>query len=136
MIVRVAALCDFAQVRERMLTIASAGVTRALRADFPAPMGVMLALMLELSAAEAKLPHEIVARVEDSDGQQLAEAMAAFQIGEILDLDPGEMLLIPTVLDLREVALPKPGRYQVVVIPEASEEIALAFRADYPPDTD
>ncbi len=99
-------------------------------------MGVMLALMLELSAAEAKLPHEIVARVEDSDGQQLAEAMAAFQIGEIVDLDPGEMLLIPTVLDLRDVALPNPGRYQIVVVPEASEEIALAFRADSPPDTD
>ena len=134
MIVRVAALCDFAQVRERMLTMASAGVTRAYREQYPAPMGVMLALMMEISTVDAAVPHEILARVEDSDGGKIAEAGAAFQVGKIGDLDPGEMLVIPAVLDLRDVELPKPGRYQVVVVPEASDEIALSIRAGFRSD--
>lgn len=131
MIVRVAALCDYAQVREQMLTVASAGVTRAYREKYPAPMGVMLALMVEMSAADAKMPHEIQARVEDSDGDKIAELGLAFQVGAILDLDPGEMLVVPTVLDLRDIELPRPGRYQVVVVPEGAEEIPLSFRAAF-----
>ena len=117
-----------------MLTMASAGVTRAYRDQYPAPMGVMLALMIELSAVDATVPHEILARVEDTDGDKIAEAGAAFQIGKIRDLDLGEMLVIPAVLDLRDIELPKPGRYQVVVVPEASDEIALSFRAGFRSD--
>ena len=134
MILRVAALCDFAQVREQMLTVASAGVTRAYREEYPAQMGVMLALMLEVTEVEAAEPQEISVRVEDADGNMIAEAVAGFQVGEIFDLDPGEMLSVPAVLDLREAVLPEPGRYQVVIAPEASEEVALSFRAGYPSD--
>ena len=44
--IRVATLCDFAQVREGLLFVSSAGITRVYRESFPAPIGVMLALVL------------------------------------------------------------------------------------------
>ncbi|WP_420610616.1 DUF6941 family protein [Candidatus Poriferisodalis sp.] len=134
MIVRVAALCDYAQVRENLLTLASAGVTRAWRESYPARMEVMLALLIEISEVDAKMPHEVLVRVEDSDGGKIAEMTWAFQVGEIAELDPGEMLVVPGALDLRLVQLPKEGRYQVVVVPENAGEIPLSFRAGFASD--
>ena len=44
--VSVAAICDFAQVREGLLSVISAGINRLWRPQYPAPMGAMLALIV------------------------------------------------------------------------------------------
>jgi hypothetical protein len=49
-------LCDYAEVREGLLTIVSAGITRLWRAELPAPMGVFLALQVEVEANERPFP--------------------------------------------------------------------------------
>ncbi len=131
----VAALCDFAQVRESLLTVASAGITRVWRPQYPAPMGLMLALVIEVAPAEAALPREIRIRVEDSDGKRLAESSGGFQVDVPPEgNDPGEVLMLPFAIDFRGVELPAAGRYQVVVdlMTEDIKESVLAFRAGFP----
>ena len=54
-------------------------------------MGLMLAVIFEVTQIETQVPRDIRVRVEDADGQRLAEASAGFQIGPPLPpLDPGE----------------------------------------------
>ncbi len=133
--IRVATLCDFAQVREGLLSIMSAGITRVTRPQFPAPAEITVALMIELHPSEAMAPHEIRKRMEDADGRRIAEAVGAFQMATNPATDPGEMVYLPFVVNFREVALPAVGRYQVVIDPIEQGPIALGFRAGFPGDT-
>ncbi len=128
---RIATICDYAQIREGLLTIISASITRLYRANFPAPMEAMLALLIETSQDLVKIPQEIRVRIEDEDGGVLLTAGTVFQVESAPDADPGELLLIPSVLDLRAVALQKPGRYQIVIeIPGSDHTSVIAFRAE------
>ena len=133
---KVAVICDFAQVREGLLSTISAGINRAWRETFPAPMDVMVALLVEMTYVEAKMPHEIRIRVEDDDGRnRLIEFVGAFQTEPSPLMDPGESLLMPLIFDFRSIELPTPGRYQIVVDPvtDDTDPTVLAFRADVPP---
>ena len=136
MIIRVATLCDFAQVRERLLSVISAGVTRVWRSQYPAPLGIMLALICEIDPGSASIPREIRIRAENADGGRLAEAACAFQLDPGPGHDPGEMLTFPFVVDFRNLQLPAAGRYQIVIDPmsEGVEPTALSFRAGSPSD--
>ena len=130
-----AALCDFAQVRDGLLSVISAGLTRLWRPQFPAPIGAMLALIIEVAPGEATVPREIRLRVENADGGRLAESSAAFQLGAPpAQIDSGELMVVPFAVDFREVQLPAAGRYQIVVdlMTEGLEPTVLAFRADFP----
>ena len=131
----VAAICDFAQVREGLLSVMSAGINRIWRSQYPAPMGAMLALIIEVTPAEARIPREIRLRVETADGARLAETIAGFQIGTPPPQnDPGEVMMMPFAVDFRTLQLPAAGRYQIVVdlMTEGVEETVLAFRAAVP----
>ncbi len=133
---QVATICDFANVREGMLSLLSAGITRLWRTQFPVEMDTVLALVVELDSSEATIPKEMRIRIEDGDGQLLMEQSAVFQTGEVSSQnDPGEPMIIPMIMNLRDFRIPKPGRYQIVVNPleHGTEPIALGFRVDYPP---
>ncbi|WP_419918706.1 DUF6941 family protein [Candidatus Poriferisocius sp.] len=129
--IRVATLCDFAQVREGLLFVSSAGITRVYRESFPAPVGMMLALVLEMSPVEATDSHKVRVRVEDADGQKLAEIVGEVQVKLGSGHDPGELVNVPFVADFRTMNLPAPGRYQVAIQPETPRvnPVALSFRA-------
>ena len=67
-------------------------------------MGAMLALIIEVTPGEAKIPREIRFRVEAADGARLAEASAGFQIGTPPSQnDPGEVMMVPFAVDSRTV---------------------------------
>lgn len=128
--ISVAMLCDFAQVRSGLLFVSSGGVTQIRRPKFPAPVGLMLALAVEVAEYEAQEPFQVKVRVEDADGARVAELGGQLQIG-LGETDPGETRQIPLALDLRPLPLPGPGRYMVrVMIPGHNVvESCLSFRA-------
>lgn len=134
--VRAALLCDFAQVREGVLIVSSGGITRLGRSQYPADMGIMLALMFEVEPNEIVTPREIRIHVETEDGAKLSEAIGTLQGVPPPNLDPGETLMTPIVLDLRGVSLPHAGRYQVVMDLERAggDRTALSFRAGFTSD--
>ena len=129
--IRIATLCDFAQVREGLLFISSAGITRMNRAQFPSPLGIMLVVVFEVSPdAVRSFPHEMRFRLENEDGKRLMEGGGAFQLDSVPgDLDSGEPVLLNFVADIRNIPLPEPGRYQVVIDTVSDAHIALGFRA-------
>jgi hypothetical protein len=104
-----AMFCDFAQVREGLLFVSSGGVTRSLRDELPAPIGVFLAMVIELDRFEAQQQHTLLVRVIDEDGKELAEVNGTFEFGspEMLLID--EQPSIPITLDIRNVAVERYG---------------------------
>jgi hypothetical protein len=123
-------LCDFASVREGLLFVVGGGITRVRRSQYPAAFGCSVALLVELHQMELTRPHELELRLLGLDGENIANIKAGFQAtGEGLDLDIGENLPIPVVLDLRNAALPKPGRYNIEASIDGSHQLTLSFRA-------
>lgn len=126
--VAAAFLCDFAEVRERLLFALGGGITRLWREAFPASMEASLALLLELHQMELATQHELQVVVQGEDGQRVGEVKAAFQMGAS-DVDVGENLLVPIALDLRPARLPAPGSYAVEIVIDGAHQRTIQFKA-------
>jgi hypothetical protein len=122
-------LCDFASVREGLLFVVGGGITRIRRVQYPAPLGCSVALLVELHQMELARPHELELRVVGPDGEDVGGIKAGFQASGPADLDIGENLPIPVVVDLRGASLDKPGRYNVEASIDGSHQLTLSFRA-------
>lgn len=81
---------------------------------------------------ELARPHELELRVLGPDGENVASVKGGFQATGT-DLDVGENLPIPVVLDLRDAPLPKLGRYSIEASIDGSHQLTLSFRATLPP---
>lgn len=124
-----AVLCDAANVREGLLNILSGGISRAYREELPASLGVVLALLVEVDSDQLELPHEVTVQINDSDGKLVGRVVGAFQKspdGE-LHLEPGEDVLLPTVIDLRPVATLRYGRHRIRVRIDESDPVFLTL---------
>jgi hypothetical protein len=130
-----AVLCDYAGVRDGLLTVVGAGVTRIWRQDLPAPMNVMLALMIELHRIELDKQHSLEVLVQDQDGEAAAQIQGGFSVPPPNDLQAGELQLVPMPIDLRNVALRKHGNYSIEVSVNGSHQATMQFRLmSRPPD--
>lgn len=108
MAITTAMLCDFAQVREGLLFVSSGGVTRCYRDELPAPMGVYLAVVLELDRIEAEQGHVVRVVVVDEDGGEIAEISGEIQLGTP-ELFVNENVNLPIAFDLRNVPVERYG---------------------------
>lgn len=126
--VAAAFLCDFAEVREGLLFALGGGITRLWRDAFPASMEASLALLLELHQTEGATQHQLQVLVQGEDGQRVGEVKAAFQMGAA-EVDVGENLLLPIVLDLRTARLPAPGSYAVEIVIDGTHQRTIQFKA-------
>jgi hypothetical protein len=127
--ISVASLCDFAQTRDGLLFICSGGISRLKRPSFPAPMGVYLALTIELTAAEVTEPFEVRLVIEDGDGGPVAQLAAGLDV-HIGEADPGEAHQFHLPVNLGPVPIPRVGRYMIrMSVPEFGVEESLSVRA-------
>ncbi len=124
-----ALLADFAQVREGMLFVASGGVNRSWRPEYPAPLNLALALVIEFDQIESRNSHDLQVLLLGEDGEQVAEVRGAVQIGIGEDAEFGDNIAVPIALDLRGVGLPKPGRYEVRIYVDGSHQRTLGLKA-------
>jgi hypothetical protein len=106
-----ALLADFAQVREGLLFVSSGGITRCYREELPAPLGVFLAVVLQLDRVEAERAHEVEVMVVDEDGGELARISGEIQLGEP-QLLLNESLNLPITFDLRNIPVERFGNVE------------------------
>lgn len=106
-----ALLADFAQVREGLLFVSSGGITRCYREELPAPLGVFLAVVLQLDRVEAERTHEVEVMVVDEDGGELARIAGEIQLGEP-QLLLNENLNLPITFDLRNIPVERFGNVE------------------------
>src|SRR5262245_15290855 len=109
--IQAAILCDFAQVREGVLFVSSGGINRMYRAQTPAPMGVYLALVVDVGPEEVHRVHSIRIIVTAlAAGLRLGELNAALEVERSPGTDPALPILAPIAIDLNPIALPDYGR--------------------------
>ncbi len=109
---RTALACDAAVVREGLLHILSAPITRIWRSSLPAPLGISLALILCLEEDELEVPHQIDVRIEGPGGP-LGTATGAFQANRPPRMEAGETLFVPSVVPLHKAATNAYGRHTI-----------------------
>jgi Family of unknown function (DUF6941) len=117
-------------VRDGLLFVLSGGVSRVLRESFPAALGTCLALVLEFERVEAARPHELAVRVVGEDGEDIAHVEAEVRVDNPERAEPGENVHRPIAVDLRGVALVKPGAYELRVYVDGEHRRTLQLWAE------
>jgi hypothetical protein len=107
-------VCDFAQVRERLLFVSSGAITRLYRPTLPAPLRVMLAMVVEVPADERDQAHEVRVVVRGNEtAERVFEWVAGFQIAAP-EAEPGESVYMPLVVpEMGNAAVQAYGGYDI-----------------------
>lgn len=127
-----AMLCDYANVREGLLTVVSGGITRLWRPDLPAPLNLSVALLVSLESTELGEDHNLQVILQDEDGERLAEANARFRSNPPTLPEPGDRPNLPFAIDLRPGRVPRYGLYSVEIAIDGEAHRALPFRVAPP----
>jgi hypothetical protein len=107
-----AVLCDFAQVRDRLLFVASGAVSRLYRSELPSPIGLMVGLIIEVPLEDAGMNHSLRAEVINRHGTVLATLDNVFRVGDE-GLFPHEVQQVPLVLSITGVRARTWGTHQI-----------------------
>jgi len=119
-------ICDFAQVREGLLTVCSGGITRVSVPVLPAGLGVMVASLLEFGPDDVGPIHEITWRLSHVDGAEtVANGTGAIQVTEAPSLEPGELMQVPLVIDLRPIAVLASGQFDFKLRLDGAEDLEI-----------
>jgi hypothetical protein len=123
--IKAALLCDWATVREGLLHVLGGGITRIWRPDLPARLGVSLALLVDVPPDGQDMPHEIHTKINGDDGTLFGQVMAALQVVPGPRMETGEHILLPLVIPLQEVLVPRHGRYDFHISVDQEEPAGL-----------
>jgi hypothetical protein len=126
-----ALLCDAATVREGLLHVLGGAITRLWRPELPAPFGVVLAVVIEATQDELENPHEVHVLIDNVDGR-IGEGMGGFQVPRPDRLEPGEHVLLPSVLDLRLAMTASYGKHTLHISVDSEDERDLHFWVLHP----
>ena len=107
-----AVLCDFAQVRDRLLFVSSGAVSRLYRQELPSPLGLMVGLVIEVPLEDAGMEHRLRAEVINRHGTVLATLENLFRVSDA-GLFPHEVQQVPLVLSITGVRARTWGTHQV-----------------------
>ncbi len=129
----VALLCDAATVREGLLHVLGGGVTKLSRPDYPAPLGVQLAVRVTGEWSEASGTHKLEVALVDADSEQVALFGADLTFQQ--DPEPDRELPFSGafVVPVQAVPLPAPDVYRFIVRLDGAEAAVVPFRAELPP---
>ena len=132
----VATLCDAANVREGTLSVLGAGLNTLLRAEYPAPLGLWFALLLEVPPAESGRTVRLEIRVQECNAPANAEPLALVEGEFTTEEAAGTSTYVPMPLDFSAVGVPSAGEYELVVQVAGKEHARVPFYARLaPPET-
>lgn len=108
-----ALLCDAATVREGLLHLLGAPITRMWRQTLPAPLNIALGVILCLTPEELPVPHEVSVEGTNDLGP-FVQSMGAIQAGApAVNVEPGERLMVPFAQSLHLVGTAAYGRHSI-----------------------
>ena len=93
--------------------MSSGGITRVTLAELPAPLGIDLAMMIEIQPSEFGLVHELRVTLTQADtAEDAAQFVFAFQVSSST-VFPGECVQLPVVAPIRHTPMSKHGPLDV-----------------------
>lgn len=126
-----ALLCDAATVREGLLHILGGGISQVVRPEYPAELGLTLALRIMVHPTEAEHRHKLQIILQGEDGQKVTEVQAEVQAElppEGIEAGEEGELLIPWNFPGRP-KLPAPGRYSMELLIDGVHQRSVPFKA-------
>lgn len=122
-----AILCDFAQVREGLLFVSSGALTRLYRAKLPAPLGITVAVVVEVGYEEIDRNHELIVAIKQVDtAEQIGRMTGNFKTSSA-DLEPGESLYVPIIINISRARAKAYGPHDVQVAVDGDVGAQLTF---------
>lgn len=128
-----AMLCDAATVREGLLNVLGAGITRLHREQFPAAMGTQMALLLHSTAKDMGKNHKLVITVTHESKEKVAEFSVEFSVGANQGAKPDEVITVPLVATFAQQVLPQPGTYNIELNIDGKVARVVQFQAGLAP---
>lgn len=108
-----AMLCDAATVREGLLNVLGAGITQLYREQYPAPMGVQLALLLHSLPQEMGKNHRMTLALTHQGKDKVAELAVDFNVGANPGTATDAGVTVPIIASFQQQNLPKEGAYSI-----------------------
>lgn len=108
-------LSDAVTVRDGLVNILAGGITRLNRKELPAPMGLSLAILLEVLDESFDVPHELRIEVVDTEDKSLFQAAGAIFLERPPNLNFNEPTILPIPFDLRTAQIETFGRHELSV---------------------
>lgn len=124
--VTTAILCDYAQVRDSLLTVVAGGITRLWRPELPAELHVCLGLVVQMDAIEASRGHELGVVVLDDDGREVVKVTGNFGV-QGAAVEVAEETQLPLAFDLRRAQVQVYGAHSVRVYIDGNHQHTLQF---------
>jgi hypothetical protein len=129
-------LADYANVREGLLNVVSAGITRvAPRGSYPFHPDVFLAMMAYVQPDRIDEAHEARVTLKYPETAEKV-AQIDFSFSASAAHFPGEGLYVPFAIPLRDVVFPHPGEVDVSVTLNGQYANSLTFWLQEPARTD
>ena len=125
-----ALLCESATTKDGLLYVLGGGIVQTQHAEFPAEIGMTLALRIMLHPTELTRPHGLEILLQDEDGQLVTKVDVGIGITENVVVPPGEEapLVLPWSFPGRP-KLPHPGRYSFEILIDGVHQLAVPFTA-------
>ncbi|MEX2268360.1 MAG: hypothetical protein WEA75_06725 [Acidimicrobiia bacterium] len=124
-------MCDAVTVREGLLHILGGGITRMSRPEYPAQLGVALALRVMVHPTEANAPHVVEAILLAQDGDEIGRARIDFELSENATegLTPGEELSVMLPIPLQQFPIPSADAYSFELLIDGIHQTSVPFTA-------
>jgi hypothetical protein len=124
-------LADAASVREGLLHVLGAGITRLARDPLPARLDVALALMLRADDLDDLMAvHNMEVTITESAADETARpiARALMELGPPPgQVHPGPNMQVPVVVPIQPVPVPSVGTYRIMVHLDGDEAGSYEF---------
>lgn len=123
-------LADFANTREGMLNVVSAGITRVFAAGFPLRISTWVAMMFVIPPDAQHGYHTGTLTLKYAEGDVIARAEFQVQVdvtaaGGIIN--PGEDMTFPATIPLIDIPFPHQGQVDINVDINGAHKGSLTF---------
>jgi hypothetical protein len=125
-----ALLCEAATVRDGLFFILGGAITEVVNAEYPAELGLTLALRILVHPTEMEHPHRLEIVLQDEDGEQITTVNGDIQLGGADLVPAGELgeILIPWSFPGKPL-LPAIGRYSFELLIDGLHQRSIPLRA-------
>lgn len=129
---RMFVLCDGASIREGLLGVLGGGISQIMRPEYPAELGVTIALMVELTDFFEPAP-ELTLRIDFLKADGTDVGITPFELdmtnGTGIPATGDGVYNVPFVLNAEAVPIPAVGSYKFVLSANGSAVSALRLNA-------
>lgn len=123
-------LCDAASIREGLLHILGGGITDVVRPEYPAPLGMHLALRILAHPTELDRSHRLEVLLQDEDGERVTQFHLETQQIDTSQVHPGRQAPLNLAWNFpMNPHLPHPGRYSFELLIDGVHQRSVPFTA-------